>query len=56
MLLEMAAEKGVPAKVIGRTGGKELVIRQDGQEVVRLPVQRLFGAWKNALPEALSIR
>ena len=55
-LLDLAAEKGVPAKVIGRTGGKELVIRQNGQEVVRLPVHRLFKAWKNALPGTLSIR
>ena len=55
-LLDLAAEKGVPAKVIGRTGGKALVIRQNGQEVVRLPVHRLFKAWKNALPGTLSIR
>jgi phosphoribosylformylglycinamidine synthase len=55
-LLDLAAEKGVPAKVIGRAGGKELVIRQSGRDVVRLPVHRLFLAWKNALPEALSVR
>jgi phosphoribosylformylglycinamidine synthase len=55
-LLDLAAEKGVPAKVIGRAGGKELVIRQSGREVVRFPVHRLFLAWKNALPGALSVR
>jgi phosphoribosylformylglycinamidine synthase len=54
-LLDLAAEKGVPAKVIGKTGGKELVIRQSGREVVRLPVRRLFEAWKNSLPGALSV-
>jgi len=55
-VLDLAAEKGVPAKVIGRAGGKDLVIRQSGREVVRLPVHRLFLAWKNSLPGALSVR
>jgi phosphoribosylformylglycinamidine synthase len=55
-LLELAAEKGVPASVIGKTGGEELVIRQSGREVVRLPVRRLFEVWKNSLPGALSVR
>jgi phosphoribosylformylglycinamidine synthase len=55
-LLDLASEKGVPAKVIGRTGGKELVIRQSGQEIIRLPIHRLIAAWKNSLPGALSVR
>ena len=55
-VLDLAAEKGVPAKVIGRTGGKELVIRQSGREIIRLPIHRLIEAWKNALPGALSVR
>jgi phosphoribosylformylglycinamidine synthase len=55
-LLDLALEKGVHAKVIGKTGGKELVIRQSGRKIVHLSVQRLFAAWKNALPEALLVR
>ena len=55
-VLDLAAKKGVPAKVIGRTGGKELVIRQSGREIIRLPIHRLIEAWKNALPGALSVR
>jgi len=55
-LLGLAAKRGVPARVIGQTGGKEMVIRQSGREVVRLTLHRLFEAWKNSLPEALSIR
>jgi len=55
-LLDLAASKNVPARVIGRTGGNDLVIRQRGRELVRLPIGRLFVAWKNALPEALRIR
>jgi phosphoribosylformylglycinamidine synthase len=55
-LLGLAKEKGVPARVIGRTGGEELVIRQSGQEVLHLPIERLFEAWKNSLPKSLSVR
>jgi len=55
-LLSLAAKKGVTAKVIGETGGKDLVIRQGGREIVRRSVRSLFAAWKNALPEALSVR
>jgi phosphoribosylformylglycinamidine synthase II len=55
-LLALAAEKGVPARAIGQTGGRKLIIRQGGRELVRLPLDRLFKAWKNSLPEALSVR
>ncbi len=54
-LLELAAEGGVPARAIGQTGGKELIIRQEGREIVRLPVERLYDSWKKAIPKALSI-
>ena len=55
-VLDLAAEKGVPARVIGRTGGRELVIRQRGQELIRLPIDRLASAWKGSLPGALLVR
>jgi phosphoribosylformylglycinamidine synthase len=55
-LLGLASERGVPAREIGRTGGEELVVRHNGKEIVRLPIHRLFEAWKNSLPEALSVR
>jgi phosphoribosylformylglycinamidine synthase subunit PurL len=55
-LLALAAEKGVLARAIGQTGGKELIIRQCGQELIRLPLHRLYEAWKNSLPGALSVR
>jgi len=55
-LLELAAEKGVPARVIGRAGGKEMAVRLGGREVLRLSLERLFEAWKNSLPGALSVR
>jgi len=55
-LVKLASEKGVPARVIGRTGGHELVIRQNGLEILRLPIHRLIAAWKDSLPGALSVR
>jgi hypothetical protein len=54
--LGLTEEMGAPAKVIGRVQGKELVIRMSGREIVRVPLHGLFSAWKNALPEALSVR
>jgi phosphoribosylformylglycinamidine synthase II len=56
LLLGLAAKKNVPAKVIGETGGNDLIIRQGGREIVRQSVRDLLAAWKNALPEALSVR
>jgi len=56
MLLNLAAKRGVTAKVIGETGGKDLIIRQGGREIARQSVRSLFEAWENALPEALLVR
>jgi phosphoribosylformylglycinamidine synthase len=55
-LFVLASAKGVPARAVGRTGGRELVIRQKGVELVRLAVDRLFAAWKGSLPGALAVR
>jgi len=55
-VLGLASAKGVPARVIGRTGGRDLVIRHKGQELVRLSVDRLRAAWKGSLPGALAVR
>jgi phosphoribosylformylglycinamidine synthase subunit PurL len=56
VLLDLAAKKNVPAKVIGITGGYDLIIRQGGREIARQSVRDLLATWRNALPEALSVR
>jgi phosphoribosylformylglycinamidine synthase len=56
ILLNLAATKNVPAKVIGVTGGSDLIIRQGGREIARQSVRDLLEAWMNAVPEALSVR
>ncbi len=53
--LELAEKSAVPAAVIGRTGGKDLIIRQGGREIVQVPVEKLYGAWKSAIPKAVSV-
>jgi phosphoribosylformylglycinamidine synthase len=55
-VLGLASAKGVPAHVIGRSGGRELVIRQRGRELVRLSTGRLLTAWKGSLPAAVAVR
>jgi phosphoribosylformylglycinamidine synthase len=49
-LLERAADRGVPAKVIGRVGGPDIAVRRPGREVLRVPVAAAFRAWKDSLP------
>jgi phosphoribosylformylglycinamidine synthase len=55
-LLDAAAARGVPAAALGRTGGNVLAVRQDGRELVRVPVEEAFRAWKESLPAFFRIR
>jgi phosphoribosylformylglycinamidine synthase len=55
-LLKLAEKKKTKASVIGRVRGRKIIIRAAGREIVRLTVDRLYQAWKNALPQAVSIR
>ncbi|MED4785095.1 phosphoribosylformylglycinamidine synthase subunit PurL [Brevibacillus choshinensis] len=49
-LLALAAEHGVPAGQIGRTGGESLVISVNGTEAVNASIQEVKAAWKDAIP------
>jgi phosphoribosylformylglycinamidine synthase II len=55
-LLEMAAARGIPAKKVGRTGGIEIRIAQSGRELIRVPVEKAFRAWKDSLPDFFKVR
>jgi phosphoribosylformylglycinamidine synthase len=48
-ILERAAASGVPARVVGRTGGNLLRIAVNGKTAVDLPVAEAERAWRNAL-------
>jgi phosphoribosylformylglycinamidine synthase II len=52
-LLEAARDEGVPARVIGRTGGSRLVIQGAGAPWVDAPVARLRSLYERALPRRL---
>ena len=50
-LLEMADRKGVEASVLGTTGGQRIIIRQQEQEIINIPVDLALRTWKNAIPD-----
>ncbi len=53
-LLTLAAQEGVPARVVGETGGSELrIAREGGETLVALPVAKLHEIWARALPRRL---
>jgi phosphoribosylformylglycinamidine synthase len=49
-LLALAAEHGVPARVTGAVGGRELKISVDGNIRIQLPVEELAKKWREAIP------
>jgi phosphoribosylformylglycinamidine synthase len=55
-LLEIAAARGVPAKSIGRTGGRDIAVSQRGRELLRVAVDRAFRVWKDSLPGYFKVR
>ncbi len=55
-LLALAAFRGVPAKAVGRVGGADLAVARDGREVLRVPVETAYRAWKDALPAYFKVR
>jgi phosphoribosylformylglycinamidine synthase len=50
---EIAARTGCPLTILGRTGGNNLSIKADGEEVVNLSVAELESAWRNSLASRL---
>jgi phosphoribosylformylglycinamidine synthase len=55
-LLALAASRGVPARAVGRVGGADLAVASDGREVLRVPVETAYRAWKDALPAYFKVR
>jgi phosphoribosylformylglycinamidine synthase II len=50
-LLDLAAKAGVPASVIGRTGGRSIRIVQDGRTLVDVLVGEARDIWMKAIPD-----
>ncbi|NIM90788.1 MAG: phosphoribosylformylglycinamidine synthase subunit PurL [Candidatus Aminicenantes bacterium] len=55
-LLDLAKKKKVKASIIGRTGGKNLVIRHLEKEVVDIPLEEVRQLWRGTLPEVFKIK
>jgi phosphoribosylformylglycinamidine synthase II len=55
-LLRLAGKRRVPAEVLGRVGGPNLVLRHRDQELINLPVDRAYAAWKQAIPDFFRTR
>jgi phosphoribosylformylglycinamidine synthase II len=55
-LSDVAMLYQVPCSIIGKVGGKELVIMRDKKALVKLPVAKLKERYFNALPELLRKR
>jgi len=49
MLLQMAADAGVPAQLIGNTGGSQLMIRCNGNIVIDTAVADAERMWARAI-------
>jgi phosphoribosylformylglycinamidine synthase len=54
-IIALAQTQGVPAAVIGSTGGDRLVIAIDGENIIDRPVGEVESAWRNALPRMLEV-
>ena len=51
----IALEFGVPISKIGRTGGDELSIRNNGTLVVSIRIEEIEKAWRESLPKMLEV-
>jgi phosphoribosylformylglycinamidine synthase len=48
-LLQLAAELGVPARIVGTTGGPRITITVDGQAAIDCAITDAYSAWATAL-------
>ena len=55
-LMKSAGAKGVPVRAIGRVGGTDIAVKGAGREILRVPVETAFRAWKNGLPDYFKAR
>jgi phosphoribosylformylglycinamidine synthase len=52
-LEKIAKRHSVRCKVLGKVGGKRLVIKSGRSTLIDLPVSKLSEAWRNAIPSRL---
>jgi phosphoribosylformylglycinamidine synthase subunit PurL len=52
-ILELATAHGVPAKVLGKTGGSRIAIKINGTPVIDRTVSEVEAVWRGRLPDLL---
>ena len=55
-LRDLARRKEVPVRAIGETCGAAIAVEHRGRTLLRLPVEKAFRAWKDALPNYFKVR
>jgi phosphoribosylformylglycinamidine synthase len=55
-LAVLAKKAGVNLKVIGKTGGPDIVLRHRGRDLIRVSVEDAYKTWKDSIPEFFRIR
>jgi len=55
-VLALARKRKVKARLIGRTGGRDIVVRVRRKEVLRVSVEDAFMAWKESIPSRYKIK
>lgn len=54
-LLKLAQKQAVKAAVLGKTGGKRLIIRHQNSKIIDLRIDRAYESWKQALPSFFQV-
>lgn len=55
-ILDLAKDRKVKAAVIGKTGGKRIIISHGDKKLIDVPVDEALKAWRNAIPEIFAIK
>jgi len=54
--LDLAQEREVEISVLGKTGGRRLIIHHCHQKIIDVDVEQAFYLWKQSIPESFKIK
>jgi phosphoribosylformylglycinamidine synthase len=55
-LIKIAQNQNVPIEEIGITGGENITVYHNEENIIDLPVQQSYSAWKKAIPDRFKAR
>jgi phosphoribosylformylglycinamidine synthase len=55
-LMYLAEKRNVHAKVIGKTGGEQILVHHHDKKSVDIPVETAFRSWKKSIPEKFKMK